>query len=527
LAEDSRPCSVASCSPERSCPTCSGRLPSGWPSRRSFTGRRGALAVPPRFRLRRGRTGDTLPGVSQRLSLAGTGRRDIAGRRCCAWERHSRSSRRTSAPLRRRLRVPGDSRCSRAGWAAAVGRLRTSADPLRAGRPAPSSSRTSGTNVHSEGVPLDSTPPARPFGLVRPPPPRFSPGDTVYSRCRSPRQRPGVGVLEPSCSGSDLAVDDRFHHRRGFWDVVDRCGRDRPQCGPGILAILAEEPPPAPAAAPIRFCPLRLGAVAARYIAPVRECCGIGVLRDLRYDRGHPGRSLCQPRMAPGARRPGFPRPPVGLDLRVWMNDGTVGCRRAAGLVEISARPCWATTPLVPAPRRIALPGPLRPGVVAHRRRRPPPTTQAPCTSLASARRGDHPRRGEVYPRVVEEVLSQATPCLDVAVVRGARPRAGRSPRAFVVPGLGPPPTCADPLVRSRTWSSPPPRPSRDPLNNRQPPLAQSPPARSRRDALRALAAPLVTRGGAPATVARVSGARITCPARLPISTPSTVSGWR
>ena len=59
-------------------------------------------------------------------------------------------------------------------------------------------------------------------------------------------------MLASLVSGATLAVDDRFH-RRGFWDVMDRCGVTVLNAVPAILAILADEPPPAAVAARIRF----------------------------------------------------------------------------------------------------------------------------------------------------------------------------------------------------------------------------------------------------------------------------------
>ena len=108
--------------------------------------------------------------------------------------------------------------------------------------------RTSGTTGTPKGVPLDEARLLHAAGLVA----RhhgLSPHDTVYSPLPLFHVNAQVvGVLAALVSGATLAVDDRFH-RRGFWDVVDRCGVTVLNGVPAILAILADEPPPSPAVA--------------------------------------------------------------------------------------------------------------------------------------------------------------------------------------------------------------------------------------------------------------------------------------
>src|SRR5207244_2735887 len=83
--------------------------------------------------------------------------------------------------------------------------------------------RTSGTTGTPKGVPLGEERLLRAAGLVA----RhhgFSPADTVYSSLPLFHiNAQVVGVLAALVSGATLAVDDRFH-RRGFSDVMDRCG---------------------------------------------------------------------------------------------------------------------------------------------------------------------------------------------------------------------------------------------------------------------------------------------------------------
>jgi len=227
------------------------------------------------------------------------------------------------------------------------------------------------------------TPPARRWPR-RPPPTGSLPATLSKAAAALPRQRPRwSGVLGALGPGRRWRSTTGFH-RRGFWDVVDRCGVTVLNAVPAILAILAEEPhrprPPQPGsvlpAPPRRRCrPL--------HCAGSRSAAASGVLRDLRYDRGVRA-DLCQPA---GARRPDRPDPSASCGPRpaiVWMTKGTAVAAGAAGLVEI-----------VGPARRGALPSSRAP------RPRPPPaasaeggcapatpaasTTQASSTSLAGS----------------------------------------------------------------------------------------------------------------------------------------------
>src|SRR5437588_6394665 len=189
--------------------------------------------------------------------------------------------------------------------------------------------RTSGTTGTPKGVPLGEARLLHAASLVA----RhhgFSPADTVYSSLPLFHiNAQVVGVLAALVSGATLAVDDRFH-RRGFWDVMDRCGVTVLNAVPAILAILAEEPPPPPAvAARIRFARSASAPLPPATLRRFEERCGIGVLET--YGMTEAAGQVCANPLEPAARRPGSVGPPVGLDLRVVDEQGATVAPGAAG----------------------------------------------------------------------------------------------------------------------------------------------------------------------------------------------------
>ncbi|HMC05533.1 MAG TPA: AMP-binding protein, partial [Actinomycetota bacterium] len=160
--------------------------------------------------------------------------------------------------------------------------------------------RTSGTTGTPKGVALSESRLLHAAGLVA----RhhgFSPADTVYSSLPLFHiNAQVVGVLAALVSGATLAVDDRFH-RRGFWDVIDRCGVTVLNAVPAILAILADEPPPATVAARIRFARSASAPLPATTLRRFEERCGIGILET--YGMTEAAGQICANPLEPAARR--------------------------------------------------------------------------------------------------------------------------------------------------------------------------------------------------------------------------------
>jgi acyl-CoA synthetase (AMP-forming)/AMP-acid ligase II len=354
--------------------------------------------------------------------------------------------------------------------------------------------RTSGTTGTPKGVPLGEGRLLHAAGLVARHH-RFSPGDTIYSSLPLFHiNAQVVGVLAALVSGATLAVDDRFH-RRGFWDVLDRCGATVLNAVPAILAILAEEPPPPPAvAARIRFARSASAPLPLATLRRFEERCGIGVLET--YGMTEAAGQICANPLEPGARRPGSVGQPVGLEVRVVDDDGALVAPGAAGLVEILG-PTVVDHYLVPGAPPTRAP---TPGAAGWFR-----TGDAGCRDdggflhLLGRIDGVINRGGEkVYPRVVEDVLRSHPGVADVAVVGEPDPVLGERPVAFVVPRgasrgagskeeAGSPANlpgqllelCEQELGRHQ-------RPARIQLTDK---LPSTPTGKVRRDALRALAA--------------------------------------
>jgi len=259
----------------------------------------------------------------------------------------------------------------------------------------------------------------------------YSPGDTVYSRCRSSRHAQVVGCWEPSV-GSDAGGRRPVPTQRVL-------GRGDRAAGTSSMAVRPAShscrgaprhgrPQPGP------FCPLRTGAVAARlHGAGSRSAAASASSRT--YGLTAASGPICANPL--GARSPA-PRSSASLwasTCEWWMTtDG--GCRRCAGLVEILGPASWANNwsrapPLSP-------PRPLRRWVVAAPATPATSTTQATCTSLAGST-GDQPRRGEGLPRVVEEGVASHPGVADVAVVGEPDPCWASAPCVRRDPRLGPP----------------------------------------------------------------------------------------
>ncbi|HKN48924.1 MAG TPA: AMP-binding protein [Actinomycetota bacterium] len=294
--------------------------------------------------------------------------------------------------------------------------------------------RTSGTTGTPKGVPLGEERLLRAAGLVA----RhhgFSPADTVYSSLPLFHiNAQVVGVLAALVSGATLAVDDRFH-RRGFWDVMDRCGVTVLNAVPAILAILADEPPPAGVAARIRFARSASAPLPPTTLRRFEERCGIGVLET--YGMTEAAGQICANPLEPAARRAGSVGQPVGLDLRVVDEDGATVAPGDAGLVEILG-PTVVDHYLIPGappsrvPARNAA-GWLRTGDVGYR-------DAGGFLHLLGRIDGVINRGGEkVYPRHVEEVLRRHPGVAEVAVVGEPDPVLGERPVAFVVARAGTP----------------------------------------------------------------------------------------
>jgi len=229
-------------------------------------------------------------------------------------------------------------------------------------------------------------------------------------------------------SGATLAVDDRFH-RRGFWDVIDRCGVTVLNAVPAILAILADEPPPATVAARIRFARPASAPLPATTLRRFEERCGIGVLET--YGMTEAAGQICANPLEPAARRAGSVGQPVGVDLRVVDEGGATVAPGVAGLVEILG-PTVVDHYLVPGapPSRVPAGGAtgwLRTGDVGYR-------DGGGFLHLLGRIDGVINRGGEkVYPRQIEEVLRRHPGVAEVAVVGEPDPVLGERPVAFVV----------------------------------------------------------------------------------------------
>jgi acyl-CoA synthetase (AMP-forming)/AMP-acid ligase II len=294
--------------------------------------------------------------------------------------------------------------------------------------------RTSGTTGTPKGVPLGEARLLHAASLVA----RhhgFSPADTVYSSLPLFHiNAQVVGVLAALVSGATLAVDDRFH-RQGFWDVMDRCGVTVLNAVPAILAILADEPPPAAVAARIRFARSASAPLPPTTLRRFEERCGIGVLET--YGMTEAAGQICANPLEPAARRPGSVGPPVGLDLRVVDQHGATVAPGAAGLVEILG-PTVVDHYLVPGapPSRVPAGGAsgwLRTGDVGYR-------DDGGFVHLLGRIDGVINRGGEkVYPRHVEEVLRRHPGVAEAAVVGEPDPVLGERPVAFVVARARPP----------------------------------------------------------------------------------------
>ncbi|HEY2667796.1 MAG TPA: AMP-binding protein [Actinomycetota bacterium] len=288
--------------------------------------------------------------------------------------------------------------------------------------------RTSGTTGTPKGVPLGEARLLHAAGLVA----RhhgFSPADTVYSSLPLFHVNAQVvGVLASLVSGATLAVDDRFH-RRGFWDVMDRCGVTVLNAVPAILAILAEERPPAAVAARIRFARSASAPLPPTTLRRFEERCGIGVLET--YGMTEAAGQISANPLEPAARRPGSVGLPVGIELRVVDEHGATVAPGIAGLVEITGSTV-VDHYLVPGapPSRVPAGGAsgwLRTGDVAYR-------DGGGFVHLLGRIDGVINRGGEkVYPRHVEEVLRRHRRVAEVAVVGEPDPVLGERPVAFVV----------------------------------------------------------------------------------------------
>ncbi|TMK51229.1 MAG: O-succinylbenzoate--CoA ligase [Actinobacteria bacterium] len=305
---------------------------------------------------------------------------------------------------------------------------RSQAAPVGWAEPGTVVLRTSGTTGTPKGVPLGEARLLHAASLVA----RhhgFSPDDTVYSSLPLFHiNAQVVGVLASLVSGATLAVDDRFH-RRGFWDVMDRCGVTVINAVPAILAILAEEPPAATVAARIRFARSASAPLPPTTLRRFEERCGIGVLET--YGMTEAAGQICANPLEPAARRPGSVGPPVSLDLRVVDGQGATVAPGAAGLIEILG-PTVVDHYLVPGapPSRVPAGGAsgwLRTGDVGYR-------DDGGFVHLLGRIDGVINRGGEkVYPRHVEDVLRRHPGVAEVAVVGEPDPVLGERPVAFVV----------------------------------------------------------------------------------------------
>lgn len=305
-----------------------------------------------------------------------------------------------------------------------------SGDAVTWAEPATVVLRTSGTTGTPKGVPLTEERLLRAAALVAHHH-QFSPTDTVYSSLPLFHiNAQVVGVLGSLVSGATLVVDDRFH-RRGFWEVIDRCVVTVLNAVPAILAILAEEPPPpAAVAARIRFARSASAPLPPVTLERFTDRCGIGVLET--YGMTEAAGQICANPLDPAGRRPGSVGLPVGLELRVVDEDGSPVVPAAAGLVEIrgpTVADCYLFPGQPPVPAPAAGPsGWLRTGDVGY-------LDAGGFVHLMGRIDGVINRGGEkVYPRLVEEVLRRHPDVAEAAVVGEPDPVLGERPVAFVVP---------------------------------------------------------------------------------------------
>jgi acyl-CoA synthetase (AMP-forming)/AMP-acid ligase II len=306
--------------------------------------------------------------------------------------------------------------------------------------------QTSGTTGTPKGVPLGEARLLRAAGLVAQHH-GFSPADTVYSSLPLFHiNAQVVGVLASLVSGATLVVDDRFH-RRGFWDVIDRCGVTVINAVPAILAILGEEPPPPSAvAARIRFARSASAPLPLATLGRFEERCGIGVLET--YGMTEAAGQICANPLDPLARRPGSVGLPVGIELRVVDEGGAPVASPVAGLVEIlgptvTGHYLIPGDPPSPAPAAGAS-GWLRTGDVGY-------LDGDGFAHLMGRIDGVINRGGEkIYPRHVEEVLRRHPGVADAAVVGAPDSVLGERPVAFVVARSAP-----DGALRPRIQAEP------------------------------------------------------------------------
>ena len=291
--------------------------------------------------------------------------------------------------------------------------------------------RTSGTTGAPKGVPLAEARLLEAAGVVA----RhhaLGPADVLYSSLPLFHiNAQVVGVLACLVSGAALAVDDRFH-RRGFWDVIDRCGTTVLNAVPAIFAILGDQPPPPKATAQrIRFARSASAPLAVATLGRFEQRCGVGVLET--YGMTEAAGQICANPLDPTMRHPGSVGLPVGIELRVVDEKGGASPPEVPGLVQI--RGATVTDSYVipgatePPRRRPAAPGGWLPtGDVAYR-------DADGFVYLMGRTDGVINRGGEkLYPREVEEVLRRHPGVAEAAVVGEPDEVLGECPVAFVVP---------------------------------------------------------------------------------------------
>jgi acyl-CoA synthetase (AMP-forming)/AMP-acid ligase II len=228
-----------------------------------------------------------------------------------------------------------------------------------------------------------------------------------------------VGVLSTLVAGSSLVLDRRFS-RRAFWSTAAANHVTWVNAVPAIIAILATAPPPDPESARrIRFVRSASAPLAPAVRARFEAHTGIGVLET--YGMTEAASQITANPIDPAARRAGSVGRPVGVQLRIVGDDGTLRPPGRVGEVEI--RGSGVATVSEDAWLPTADLGRL----------------DADGFLYLAGRADDVINRGgeKIYPGDVEAVLLADPRVAAAAVVGQAHPVFGDEPVAFVVPAAG------------------------------------------------------------------------------------------
>ena len=240
-----------------------------------------------------------------------------------------------------------------------------------------------------------------------------------------------VGVLSCLVGGYHLVVDRRFS-ASSFWEVTEREAVTWVNLVPAIIAVLAEQPPPAPGVSRrVVFARSASAPLPVATLERFERVTGIPVVET--YGMTEAASQITANPRPPAERRPGSVGRPVGLELRVVGRDrrplpaGEIGEVEIRGdnVVRVYWEPAGSSRAERPAGNAE---GWLPTGDLGR---------LDPDGYLYLVGRADDVinRGGEkVYPREVEEVLLTDERVSAAAVVGRPHPSLGEEPVAFVLP---------------------------------------------------------------------------------------------